>query len=58
MTDLLEKLVREWCEAQLAIDRLTVEQRQRDNGPLLRMVAAHNNLREYAEQHLVEDKTQ
>jgi hypothetical protein len=52
MSAQLEKLVREWRDAQLAIDQMTVEERRRDRKPLDRMVAAHNALRKYAEEEM------
>jgi hypothetical protein len=48
----LERLVREWRDAQREIDKLTVEERQRDFRPLMRMVAAHNALLKYANEEL------
>lgn len=45
----LEKLVKEWCDAQKAIDATPIEQRQYDRKPLERLVAAHNALRAYGE---------
>jgi hypothetical protein len=45
----LEELVINWRKAQLAIDAMTIEQRQRDIKPLERLVAAHNALTEYAD---------
>lgn len=48
----LEKLVKEWRDAQHAIDRTPVEQRQKDHGPLERLVAAHNALVKYADEKL------
>ena len=52
MSEHLEKLVREWRDAQHAIDKMTVEERRRDRKPLDRMVAAHNALRKYAEEEM------
>jgi hypothetical protein len=52
MSKQLEKLVTEWRDAQRAIDRLTVEQRREDRGPLDRMIAAHNALLKYANEEL------
>lgn len=51
-TTQLEKLVREWRDAQKAIDRLTVEQRRRDRAPLGRLVDAHNALLKYANEEM------
>ena len=48
----LERLVREWRDAQLAIDQMTVEERRRDRRPLDRMVAAHNALIKYAKEEM------
>jgi hypothetical protein len=48
----LEKLVREWRDAQNAIDKLSVQQRQADNTPLQRLVAAHNALKKYADEEM------
>ena len=48
----LEKLVREWRDAQHAIDRMTVEERRKNREPLDRLVAAHNALRQYAEEEI------
>jgi hypothetical protein len=48
----LEGLVREWRDAQKAIDELTVEERRDDLKPLQRMVAAHNALVKYVDEEL------
>jgi hypothetical protein len=48
----LEKLVREWRDAQRAIDQTPVEERQRNLEPLNRMVAAHNALLKYANEEI------
>jgi hypothetical protein len=48
----LERLVREWCDAQQAIDRLSVAKRQSDIEPLNRLIAAHNALLKYAESEI------
>jgi hypothetical protein len=48
----LEKLVREWRDAQKAIDRLTVQERRENREPLDRLVAAHNALAKYADEEL------
>lgn len=49
---LIEKLVREWRDAQLAIDALTPKQRRADPGPLDRLIAAHNALVKYADEEM------
>jgi hypothetical protein len=49
---LIEKLVREWRDAQLAIDALTPEQRRADPRPLDRLIAAHNALVKYADEEM------
>lgn len=48
----LESLVREWRDAQRAIDRLSVEQRKEDMTPLHRLIAAHNALLQYANEKM------
>lgn len=48
----LETLVKEWRDAQHAIDKLSVEERRANREPLERMVAAHNALRKYADNKL------
>jgi hypothetical protein len=48
----LEKLVREWREAQKAIDRLPVKERQQNREPLDRLIAAHEALIKYADEEL------
>jgi hypothetical protein len=59
----LEKLVREWREAQKAIDRMTPQERKLDLpplerlrkiniAPLERLVAAHNALVKYADEEM------
>jgi hypothetical protein len=48
----LEKLVKEWRDAQKAIDNMTPEQRQKDIAPLDRLMQAHYALNEYADEHL------
>lgn len=48
----LEKLVREWREAQKAIDRLTPQERQSNREPLDRMIAAHNALVKYVDEEM------
>jgi hypothetical protein len=49
---ILNRLVREWRDAQRAIDTLSVEERRKDLSPLQRMVAAHNALLKFAEEEL------
>lgn len=46
----LERLVKEWRDAQRAIDRMPVRERQTNREPLDRMIAAHNALLEYADE--------
>ena len=48
----VEKLVKEWREAQLAIDRMTLQQRRSDRRPLDRVIAAHNALVKYADEEI------
>jgi hypothetical protein len=48
----LEKLVREWRDAQLAIDATPQHERQHNRAPLDRMIAAHNALLAYANENL------
>jgi hypothetical protein len=48
----LEKLVREWRDAQRAIDRMPVRERQKNREPLDRMIAAHNALLKYADEEM------
>ena len=48
----LEKLVREWREAQKAIDRLTPQERKFNIGPLERLISAHNALIKYADEEM------
>jgi hypothetical protein len=50
----LRALVREWREAQKAIDRMSVEERQRDDAPLFRLVHAHAALIKYADEEMAE----
>ena len=53
MSTRLEALVREWREAQKAIDRLSVEERRGDRVPLDRMVrAAHNALVKFVDEEM------
>jgi hypothetical protein len=51
----LEDLVREWRLAQLAIDKMTVDERRADERPLDRLVAAHQALVAYADEELIDD---
>ena len=48
----LERLVKEWRDAQKAIDRMPVRERQKNREPLERMIAAHVALLEYADEKL------
>lgn len=48
----LEKLVKEWRDAQRAIDQTPVRERQTNREPLDRMIAAHNALLKYADEEL------
>lgn len=48
----LEKLVREWRDAILVVDGMTVEQRRKDSKPLERIIAAHNALLKYANEEM------
>lgn len=48
----LEKLVREWRDAQKAIDAMTVKERNQDRAPLDRLIAAHNALIKYADEEM------
>lgn len=50
--DHLEKLVREWREAQKAIDRMSNEERLTNKTPLDRLIAAHNALIKYADEEM------
>lgn len=52
MTD-LEKIVREWREAQLVIDCMSTDERRHDDRPLRRLIAAHDALTEYADKRLI-----
>jgi hypothetical protein len=52
MTD-LEKIVREWREAQLVIDCMSVDERRHDDKPLRRLIAAHDAMVKYADEHLI-----
>jgi hypothetical protein len=52
MTHSLEQLVREWRDAQKAIDEMTPPQRQHDRAPLDRLIAAHNALLRWANEWL------
>jgi hypothetical protein len=48
----LEKLVREWRDAQKAIDRMPVKERRQNREPLDRLIAAHNALIKYADEEM------
>lgn len=48
----LEQLVREWRDAQQAIDRLSVAERRANMKPLARMIDAHNALLKFAKEEL------
>ena len=48
----LERLVREWREAQRAIDETPVPEREHNLEPLKRMVRAHNALVKYADEEM------
>ena len=48
----LERLVREWRDAQRLIDRTPVEERKRNLEPLERLIAAHNALLKYANEEM------
>jgi hypothetical protein len=48
----LERLVREWRDAQRAIDRMTQIERRRNAAPLHRLLAAHAALVKYADEEL------
>jgi hypothetical protein len=48
----LEQLVREWRDAQEAIDAMTPKERRGNPKPLDRMIAAHNALIKYAKEEL------
>jgi hypothetical protein len=48
----LERLVREWRDAQRAIDRMTQTERRRNAAPLNRLLAAHTALVKYADEEL------
>lgn len=50
MMTTLEKLVREWREAQKAIDAMLLKERQKNREPLDRLIAAHNALVKYADE--------
>jgi hypothetical protein len=52
MSPTLEQLVREWRDAQQAIDRLSVQERQKNIEPLHRLIAAHNALLKYAKEEM------
>jgi hypothetical protein len=48
----LETLVREWRDAQKAIDKMSVAERRTDMRPLARMIDAHNALLKFAKEEL------
>ena len=52
MSTRLEELVREWRNAQKAIDLLTVEERRENQKPLDRLIAAHNALVKYVDEEM------
>jgi len=52
MSDQLERLVKEWRDAQKAIDQLTPQQRGKDSKPLDRLIEAHNALIKFADETL------
>jgi hypothetical protein len=52
MSATLERLVREWRDAQKAIDRMTVQERQKNREPLDRLIAAHNTLIKYIDEEM------
>ena len=52
MLTTLKKLVREWRDAQKAIDATPVEERQHNREPLERLVRAHNALVKYADEEM------
>lgn len=52
MSEHLEKLVKEWHEAQKAIDAIPPAQRRWDRAPLDRLIAAHNALIKYADEEM------
>lgn len=52
MSEHLEKLVREWRDAQKAIDQTPERERRWNSKPLERMVKAHNALIKYADEQL------
>lgn len=52
MSQQLEKLVREWRDAQKAIDNLPAERRRDDRRPLDRLIAAHNALNKYVDEEM------
>jgi hypothetical protein len=49
---MLEDLVCEWRDAQLAIDKMSVAERRADMRPLARMIDAHNALLKFAKEEL------
>ena len=48
----LEQLVIEWREAQKAIDRIAVHDRQESRALLDRLIAAHNALIKYVDEEM------
>ena len=52
MLTTLKKLVREWRDAQKAIDATPVEERQHNREPLDRLVRAHNALVQFADEEM------
>lgn len=48
----LAKLVKEWRQAQKAIDAMTVQERRANREPLNRLVAAHNTLVRFADEEI------
>jgi hypothetical protein len=48
----LERLVREWRDAQDEVDRTPIEERRINRKPLDRLVNAHNALLKYANEKL------
>jgi hypothetical protein len=52
MLTTLKRLVREWRDAQKAIDATPVEERQHNREPLDRMIRAHNALVKFADEEM------
>jgi hypothetical protein len=48
----LEKLVREWRDAQKAIDAMTPDERELNYVPLHRLITAHNALIKYIDEEM------